>query len=112
MIADVPQRGGNFHNERAMEVIVREAAQFIAREASSDPLITVIRAVPMRHGDHAIVFVSIFPEEKIQSALAFLERHREAFSNHLKKHVRLGPLPRIDFQVDNDEDMLPTEPNK
>ena len=86
-----------------MEVIVREAAKFIAEEASSDPLITVIRAMPLRHGDHVVVFVSIFPEEKIPSALAFIERRRQAFSSHLKAHARLGPLPRIEFQVDNGE---------
>lgn len=93
----------NWHNERASEVIAREAAQFIAREAGTESLITVIRAIPLAHGERVIVFVSVFPEEQIRSALAFLERHREAFSNYLKSHARLGPLPRIDFQVDNGE---------
>ena len=101
-----------WHSERAMAVIAREAARFIAREAASDPLITVIRAMSLRHGSRigtsagtlrVIVFVNIFPEEKTRLALAFLEQHREAFSNYLKSHARLGPLPRIDFQVDNGE---------
>ncbi|HUX81066.1 MAG TPA: ribosome-binding factor A [Candidatus Paceibacterota bacterium] len=86
---------------RVTEIISREAAQFIAREAGGDSLITVIRAESASHGDRVLVFVSIFPEEKIPAALAFLERHREAFSNHLKSHARLRPLPRIDFLLDN-----------
>ena len=103
MTPDRKPRGGNWHNERTIEVIVREAAQFIAREAGKESLITVTRAIPLSHGERIIVFVSVFPEDQMRSALAFLERHREAFSNYLKAHVRLGPLPRIDFQVDNGE---------
>lgn len=88
---------------RASEIIAHEAAQFILREAGSGSLITVIRAEPVSHGDRVLVFVSIFPEDKAQSALAFLNRQREAFSDHLKTHARLRPLPRIDFLLDNRE---------
>ncbi len=88
---------------RMTEIIAREAAQFITREAGSDSLITVIRAESAAHGDRVLVFVSIFPEEKAQAALNFLERHREAFSDHLKSHARLRPLPRVDFLLDNRE---------
>lgn len=89
---------------RATEIIAREAAQFITREAGSGSLITVIRAQSASHGDRVLVFVSVFPEDKTQSALAFLERHRQAFSDHLKTHARLRPLPRIEFMLDNREE--------
>ena len=49
-----------------------------------------------------MVFVSVFPVEKARAALAFLERQREAFSDHLKKHTHLR-LPRVDFMLDNGE---------
>ncbi|MDE2173303.1 MAG: hypothetical protein KGJ31_01750 [Patescibacteria group bacterium] len=93
----------NQQADRGAEVVVREAAQFIAREAGSESLITVIRAQSVAHGKRILVFVSIFPEEKIHAALAFLERKREAFSDYLKSHARLRPLPRIDFLLDNRE---------
>ena len=89
---------------RAVEIIAREAAQFITREAGSGSLITVIRAESVSHGDRVLVFVSIFPEDKAHTALAFLERHREAFSDHLKTHTRLRPLPRIEFLLDTREE--------
>lgn len=89
---------------RAAEIIAREAAQFIAREAGGGSLITVIRAeFVSAHGDRVLVFVSVFPEDKTQAALSFLERHRSAFSDHLKSHTRLRPLPRVDFLLDNRE---------
>ena len=88
---------------RVTAIIAQEAAQFIAREAGSNSLITVIRAQAASHGDRVLVFVSIFPEDKAQAALKFLERQREAFSDHLKTHARLRPLPRIEFLLDNRE---------
>jgi ribosome-binding factor A len=95
---------------RATEIIAREAATFITREAGSGSLITVIRAQALSHGDRVLVFVSIFPEDKAQAALNFLERHREAFSDYLKTHARLRPLPRIDFMLDNREETGGPEP--
>ena len=87
---------------RATEIVAREAAIFIQREAGSESLITVIRAQSVAHGDRIMVFVSVFPVEKARTALAFLERQREAFSNHLKSHTHLR-LPRVDFTLDNGE---------
>lgn len=89
-------------NDRATEIVVHEAAQFIARESGKDSLITVIRAETRAQGDRMLVFVSVFPVEKAPAALAFLERQREAFSDYLKQHARLR-LPRIDFLLDNGE---------
>jgi len=91
-------------SEKAAEIVAHEAAQFIAREAGSESLITVIRAQSVAHGDRMLVFVSVYPVEKAHAALAFLERQREAFSDHLKQHARMR-LPRIDFMLDNGESL-------
>lgn len=90
-------------SNRAAEIVAHEAAQFIAREAGTESLITVIRAQSVAHGDRMMVFVSVFPVEKTRAALAFLEHHREAFSDYLKVHARIR-LPRIDFLPDNGEE--------
>ena len=97
------EKGEKQRRGRATQIIAHEAAQFIAREAGSESLITVIRALPVAHGERMMVFVSVFPVEKSHAALAFLERQREAFSNHLKSHARLSPLPRVEFMLDNGE---------
>lgn len=98
-----PERPARHQSDRAAEIVAREAATFIAREASADSLITVIRARSVSHGDRVMVFVSVFPVEKARTALAFLERQREAFSEHLKQHARIR-IPRIDFMLDDGED--------
>lgn len=89
-------------SDRAAEIVAHEAARFIAREAGSGSLITVTRAESASHGDQVRVFVSVFPIEKAPSALAFLARQREAFSDYLKEHARMR-LPRIDFLLENGE---------
>lgn len=89
-------------NERATEAIAHAAAEFIAREAGTESMITVTRARSLGSGDRVIVFVSVFPEDKARAALAFLERQREAFSAYLKKHVELR-LPRVEFLLENNE---------
>ncbi len=102
MNPDSRDREPRKQNNRAAEIVAHEAAQFIAREAGSESLITVIRAQSVAHGDRMMIFVSVYPVEKARAALAFLERQREAFSNYLKVHARLR-LPRIDFMLDNGE---------
>lgn len=91
------------YTERESELIGREAAAFIAREAGPGSLITVTRSVAAARGERVTVFVSVFPEEKMHAALAFLARQRAAFSDHLKTHTRLSPLPRVIFLPDSGE---------
>ncbi len=106
-------RSKSHHNDRAAELIAHEAANFIAQEAGPGSLITVVRALPLSHGEPArtsglvrsggrmTVFVSVFPEDRGRAAISFLERQRTSFSEHLKKHTRLRPLPRVDFMLDD-----------
>ena len=105
MIHGLPKRADH-HKERITEAIAHEAATFISREAGPGSLITVVRAQLMNHGERVIVFVSIFPDTQVKSALAFLERKRQDFSTYLKTRVKLGPLPRIEFLPDNGESEL------
>jgi len=93
----------NTVRNRAAEIVAREAAQFIMREAGNESLITVIRAQSVAHGDRILIFVSVFPVEKAHAAMRFLERQREAFSDHLKQHARMR-LPRVEFMLDNGEE--------
>ncbi len=104
MNPDSRSRSPRKQTDRAAEIVAREAALFIAREAGSESLITVIRAQSMSHGERIAVFVSVFPVEKAHAALSFLERQREAFSDYLKKHARIR-IPRVDFMLDNGDQM-------
>jgi hypothetical protein len=103
-MSELGHRSHGKQSGRTAEIVMREAAKFIVHEAGTDSLITVIRAGSSTHGDHIQIFVSVFPVEKAPAALAFLERHRAAFSEHLKTHTSLR-LPRVDFLLDNGEQL-------
>lgn len=94
--------GTRRQSDRATEIVAHEAALFISREAGTESLITVIGAKSMAHGERIGVFVSVFPVEKARAAMAFLERQREAFSDHLKSRTRIR-VPRVDFLLENGE---------
>ncbi len=98
-----PAGGSSRHRKRAAELVAHEAAVFISREAGTQSLITVTRSEPEARGERVAVYVSVFPAASALAALAFLERRREAFSDHLKEHTRLSPLPRVDFLLDTGE---------
>ena len=91
----------NHYKDRASELVAHEAAAFILQEAGPGSLITVTHAIPVNRGERMSVFISVFPEERGLAALALLERKREEFSEHLKKHTRLRPLPRVNFMIDD-----------
>lgn len=93
----------NRRTDRAAEIIAHEAAVFIKEVASSESLITVTRALASSRGERMTVFISVFPEEREGAARALLARKREAFSEYLKAHARLRPLPRVDFEIDPGE---------
>lgn len=102
MTPELGRGKGSHQDDRAAAIVAREAALFIAQEAGSESLITVIRAQSVAHGERIMVFVSVFPVEKVRAAMLFLERQREAFSDHLKARTHLR-LPRVDFLLDNGE---------
>ena len=97
------QRPKSHHDERVAEAIAHAAAAFIRDEAGNNSLITVTRAHTASKGDRVVVFVSVLPEEQTGAALTFLNRKRQDFSNYLKAHAHIGPLPRVEFLPDNGE---------
>lgn len=84
------------HN-RATEIITRASSDFILREADTSSLITVTRAEVTEDMGHATIFVSVFPDDRKQSALDFLKRKQHDMAEYLKEHVRLRRIPRITF---------------
>jgi ribosome-binding factor A len=93
----------SIRDERILSLLVHHAGMFIAREAGREALITPTRAELSSDGKHATVFVSVFPDEKQGPALSFLARHRDDFRDYLRKEVRAGNLPAINFEFDAGE---------
>jgi len=89
-------------NERMQELVREVAAEFLAREANRDSLMTVTRTEISTDGKRVNIFISVFPDTREEQAVAFANRNRSEFSDFFKKKVRALP-PHVEFVVDRGE---------
>ncbi len=78
-------------------------AEFIERESNRLSLITVTKCEISKDQKQLKVFVSVFPEEKEQQALNFLERKKREIREYLKKRIRTRVIPFLSFHQDKGE---------
>jgi ribosome-binding factor A len=90
------------HNDRLREAVREVAAEFLAREANRNSLITVTRADLSDDGKRCNIFLSVFPDSAEEAALAFAQRNRTELSDFFKKRVKALP-PHIEFLIDRGE---------
>lgn len=90
-------------DEREEELLTQLAASYISREAGRSTLITPTRTLLSKNRKQATIFVSVYPNEQTDHALAFLARHKDLFRSELKKTTRLAILPYITFELDHGE---------
>ena len=90
-------------NDRIAEALRATVAEFFAREAGRQSLITVTRVQMAEDGHRAVIFMSVFPDDAEESALAFAQRSRSELSAPFKAHVRGAALPHIEFRIDSGE---------
>jgi ribosome-binding factor A len=100
---DTRPRSGEFRDERAASILIHLAGEYIAREAGRTTLITPTRANISKDRKNATVYVSVFPENEKEHALAFLLRQRDEFRDYLKKEGRFSVIPRVQFEFDYGE---------
>ena len=90
-------------HQTVAEIIRAATAQFILREANTDPLITVTRVVMTPNFRQAQILFTTIPDEHEQDALVFLQRHGSDLRQHLKKETKLKYIPNLVFAVDYGE---------
>jgi ribosome-binding factor A len=89
-------------NERMGSRVREVAAEFLAREANRNSLITVTRAELSENGRRCNIFITVFPDSAEEPALKFANRNRRELSEFFKKRVK-GVPPRIEFVIDRGE---------
>jgi len=87
-------------NERQAEALRTAAAEFLAREANRNTLITVTRTEMSEDGKRAIVYITVLPEEGEAGALKFANRNRGELGKFLSERTRGMRLPQIEFVID------------
>lgn len=84
-----------------MQEALREAAaEFLAREAGRQSLLTVTRVELSENGRSAHIMFTAYPEEAEEAALGFLTRNTREFVEFFEKRVRGARTPQLTFMVD------------
>jgi ribosome-binding factor A len=82
------------------EEIQHHAADFFSREANRNTLITITRAELSPSQKQITVYFSVIPTSEERRALAFMQRKRNDFIIYLRRHTRIGILPKLEFEID------------
>lgn len=81
--------------------IVREAvAEFCKRESNRASLITITRVDMTDYGRKAMIYFTVFPEDKETEALAFLKRSRSQIYKFMIETTGLSFVPLVDVEID------------
>lgn len=76
------------------------AAEFLAREANRNSLITVTRVQMSEDGKRAVIYITVFPELGEASALAFANRNRGELGKFLSSRTKGMRIPHFEFEID------------
>ena len=84
-------------------MLTRLSAEFFEREASSASLITVTHTDVTPDLKKAVVYVSIFPDDKENAAIGFLKRHRSELRDYVKSKMSMKTIPFFEIEIDAGE---------
>lgn len=93
----------DFRDDKFKEIIIRTASDFIQIESNHQSLITVTNVMTSEDFQKCTIFVTVFPDHKVDAVLDFLKRKRRDFKEYVKSKVRLGKIPQFDFAFDQSE---------
>ncbi len=93
----------DFRDDKFKEVITRVASDFIQMESNHQSLITVTNVTASGDFQKCTIFVTVFPDHKVEAVLDFLKRKRRDFKEYVKGKTRLGKIPQFDFAFDQGE---------
>ena len=93
----------NIRHERIEEALRVATAEFLAREAGPQSLITVTRVEVAESGARALIFITVLPTEHEQKALEFAARQRQELGRYFVKNTRGVRIPHIEFIIDRGE---------
>ncbi len=87
-------------SEKLAEALREVAAEFLAREAGRQSLVTVTRAELSDDMKHGTIYITVLPIDAEESALAFANRNRTEFSSFFKKRIKGALPPHVEFVID------------
>ena len=90
---------------RIAELLQRTVGEIILNEAGIEStMLTVSSVVLSPNHQHVTIVISVFPENKKEEAMSLLKEKTWAIQQALNKKLRMRPVPKIRFELDNSEE--------
>jgi ribosome-binding factor A len=87
-----------------MQAALRDvAAEFLAREAGPQSLITVTGVRMREESNSAVILITVLPDSQEEAALTFANRQRAELARFLTTRVRGMRAPHLEFEIDRGE---------
>lgn len=94
----------SYHKDKLHELLKELAAEFIELESNRTSLITVTDIDLAPDESKGTIFITVFPSEKEDAAVDFINRRSRDFKDFIKKkRARIRRLPNMRFEIDRGE---------
>jgi len=90
-------------HDRATSLIKEVVALYIAREANTNPMITITNTTISPDYRRVTILFTTIPDGRETDALIFLQRNAGDIRHFLKQKIRLKIIPHLEFLVDYGE---------
>ncbi|HVY72821.1 MAG TPA: ribosome-binding factor A [Candidatus Paceibacterota bacterium] len=87
-------------NEKIQTAVHEVAAEFLAKEAGPQSLITVTRVMLSSDAKSATIFITVLPEKAEAAALDFAQRNRRELADFFRTKIRGAFPPFFEFKID------------
>ena len=95
----------SYRQERLRKLLHRAVGEIIAKSVPLPEALATVSGVELsKTQEHATVRVTVFPFEKSAEVLEELNRHIGAVQRELNEKLRLHPVPKIRFEIDESEE--------
>jgi len=93
----------SYRSEQVAELIKQKSAMFFNSIADKTSMITVTRCEVSSDSKYATIYISVFPDEYTEKALAFTHRNQRGLHEYLKQKTVLGRIPQTRIVIDEGE---------
>ena len=90
-----------YRSDRVASVIREELGKLLIREVEfGGAVVTITDVEADKKLDRAVVYVSVFPSEKVSEAMRVLHGATPRLQHLLLRKMNIKPMPRIEFRHD------------
>lgn len=93
----------SYRKEKIETLLTQQSAAFFNDRADKGVLMTVTRSEVSSDGRYATIYLTVYPDEKMENTIKKARRKRGELNEFLKGTTRLKHIPFLHIEPDNGE---------